>query len=71
MARILLGITGGIAAYKACELVRLLVKAGHDVLPLPTPRRGPLRPARRRSSPWRASRRASTPIRTWSAPTCS
>ena len=36
MARILLGITGGIAAYKACELTRLLVKAGHDVLPRPT-----------------------------------
>jgi phosphopantothenoylcysteine decarboxylase/phosphopantothenate--cysteine ligase len=36
MARILLGITGGIAAYKACELVRLLVRAGHDVLPVPT-----------------------------------
>ena len=36
VARILLGITGGIAAYKACELVRLLVQAGHDVLPLPT-----------------------------------
>ncbi|MDQ3067092.1 MAG: bifunctional phosphopantothenoylcysteine decarboxylase/phosphopantothenate--cysteine ligase CoaBC [Actinomycetota bacterium] len=36
MARILLGITGGIAAYKACELTRLLVKAGHDVYPLPT-----------------------------------
>ena len=36
VARILLGITGGIAAYKACELVRLLVGAGHDVLPLPT-----------------------------------
>lgn len=36
VARILFGITGGIAAYKACELVRLLVKAGHDVLPLPT-----------------------------------
>ena len=36
MARILLGITGGIAAYKACELIRLLVKAGHDVIPLPT-----------------------------------
>ena len=36
MARILLGITGGIAAYKACELTRLLVKAGHDVLPVPT-----------------------------------
>lgn len=29
--RILLGITGGIAAYKAAELVRLLVKAGYDV----------------------------------------
>jgi phosphopantothenoylcysteine decarboxylase / phosphopantothenate---cysteine ligase len=37
MARVLLGITGGIAAYKACELVRLLVQAGHDVHPLPTP----------------------------------
>src|SRR5262245_45257641 len=37
MARILVGITGGIAAYKACELVRLLVRAGHDVHPLPTP----------------------------------
>ena len=38
MARVLLGITGGIAAYKACELARLLVKAGHDVVPVPTPR---------------------------------
>ncbi|HVM69443.1 MAG TPA: bifunctional phosphopantothenoylcysteine decarboxylase/phosphopantothenate--cysteine ligase CoaBC [Gaiellaceae bacterium] len=36
MARILFGVTGGIAAYKACEALRLLVKAGHDVLPLPT-----------------------------------
>jgi phosphopantothenoylcysteine decarboxylase/phosphopantothenate--cysteine ligase len=36
VARILLGVTGGIAAYKACELVRLLVKAGHDVTPLVT-----------------------------------
>jgi phosphopantothenoylcysteine decarboxylase / phosphopantothenate---cysteine ligase len=36
MARILLGVTGGIAAYKACELVRLFVKAGHDVVPLVT-----------------------------------
>src|SRR5919106_6533660 len=36
MARILLGVTGGIAAYKACELTRLLVKAGHDVVPLLT-----------------------------------
>ena len=29
--RILLGLTGGIAAYKSAELVRLLVKAGCDV----------------------------------------
>ncbi len=36
MARIVLGVTGGIAAYKACEVVRLLVKDGHDVLPLLT-----------------------------------
>ena len=35
--RILLGVTGGIAAYKACELTRLLVKQGHDVVPLVTP----------------------------------
>src|SRR5262245_25757906 len=27
---------GGIAAYKACELTRLLVKGGHDVVPLVT-----------------------------------
>src|ERR671933_2767396 len=37
MARVLLGVTGGIAAYKACELCRLLVKAGHEVTPIPTP----------------------------------
>jgi phosphopantothenoylcysteine decarboxylase / phosphopantothenate---cysteine ligase len=36
VARILLGVTGGIAAYKACTLVRLLVRAGHDVYPLVT-----------------------------------
>src|SRR3954470_2101760 len=36
MSRILLGVTGGIAAYKACELTRLLVKQGHDVIPLLT-----------------------------------
>lgn len=29
--KILLGITGGIAAYKSAELVRLLKKAGHEV----------------------------------------
>jgi phosphopantothenoylcysteine decarboxylase/phosphopantothenate--cysteine ligase len=37
MARVLVGVTGGIAAYKACELVRLFVKAGHEVVPLVTP----------------------------------
>ncbi|HUK97448.1 MAG TPA: flavoprotein, partial [Gaiellaceae bacterium] len=37
MPKILLGVTGGIAAYKACELTRLLVKAGHEVVPLVTP----------------------------------
>ncbi len=37
MARVLLGVTGGIAAYKACELARLLVRAGHDVTPILTP----------------------------------
>jgi phosphopantothenoylcysteine decarboxylase / phosphopantothenate---cysteine ligase len=36
VARILVGVTGGIAAYKTCELVRLLVKAGHEVIPLVT-----------------------------------
>src|SRR5438874_1885073 len=36
MARILLGVTGGIAAYKACELTRLFVKAGDEVIPLVT-----------------------------------
>src|ERR671926_902846 len=36
MARVLLGVSGGIASYKACELCRLLVRAGHDVVPLVT-----------------------------------
>ncbi len=31
MARITLGVTGSIAAYKACELTRLFVQAEHDV----------------------------------------
>ncbi len=34
--RVLLGIGGGIAAYKACELLRLLTESGHDVQPIPT-----------------------------------
>jgi phosphopantothenoylcysteine decarboxylase/phosphopantothenate--cysteine ligase len=37
MARVLLGVSGGIAAYKACEICRLLVRGGHDVVPLVTP----------------------------------
>lgn len=34
--KILLGVTGGIAAYKSAELVRLLVEQGHEVRVLPT-----------------------------------
>src|SRR2546430_2738688 len=37
MARVLLGVSGGIAAYKALELVRLAVKAGHAVRVIQTP----------------------------------
>jgi phosphopantothenoylcysteine decarboxylase / phosphopantothenate---cysteine ligase len=37
MARILLGVTGGIAAYKALELTRLAIRAGHGVRVLMTP----------------------------------
>jgi len=35
--RIVLGVTGSVAAYKAAELTRLLVKAGHDVRVVQTP----------------------------------
>ena len=37
MARILLGVSGGIAAYKALELARLATKRGHAVRVLMTP----------------------------------
>jgi phosphopantothenoylcysteine decarboxylase / phosphopantothenate---cysteine ligase len=37
MARILLGVSGGIAAYKALELARLAARAGHGVRVLMTP----------------------------------
>jgi len=37
MARILLGVSGGIAAYKAVELARLATRAGHGVRVLMTP----------------------------------
>jgi len=34
---IILGVSGGIAAYKSCELLRLLTESGHDVRVVPTP----------------------------------
>lgn len=37
MARVLLGVSGGIAAYKALEVVRLATKAGHAVRVIQTP----------------------------------
>ena len=37
MARILLGVSGGIAAYKAVELARLAIRAGHAVRVVQTP----------------------------------
>src|SRR3954470_4105075 len=37
MARILLGVTGGISAYKSVELARLAIKAGHSVRVVQTP----------------------------------
>jgi phosphopantothenoylcysteine decarboxylase / phosphopantothenate---cysteine ligase len=37
MARLLIGVSGGIAAYKAVELVRLATKAGHAVRVVQTP----------------------------------
>ncbi|BEP16022.1 bifunctional phosphopantothenoylcysteine decarboxylase/phosphopantothenate--cysteine ligase CoaBC [Acidothermaceae bacterium B102] len=34
--RVILGVAGGIAAYKACELLRLLTESGHRVRVIPT-----------------------------------
>ena len=34
--RIVLGVSGGIAAYKACEVLRRLTESGHDVTVVPT-----------------------------------
>lgn len=36
MSRIVLGVSGGIAAYKACLLLRRLTEAGHEVEVVPT-----------------------------------
>jgi phosphopantothenoylcysteine decarboxylase/phosphopantothenate--cysteine ligase len=33
---VVLGVSGGIAAYKACELLRRLTESGHDVTVVPT-----------------------------------
>jgi phosphopantothenoylcysteine decarboxylase / phosphopantothenate---cysteine ligase len=34
---IIVGVCGGVAAYKTCELVRLLIRQGHDVQVIQTP----------------------------------
>ena len=36
MARVVLGVAGGIAAYKACEVLRGLTESGHEVTVVPT-----------------------------------
>jgi phosphopantothenoylcysteine decarboxylase/phosphopantothenate--cysteine ligase len=36
LARVVLGVGGGIAAYKACELLRLFTESGHTVRVVPT-----------------------------------
>jgi phosphopantothenoylcysteine decarboxylase/phosphopantothenate--cysteine ligase len=35
-SRVVLGVSGGIAAYKACELLRRFTESGHDVTVVPT-----------------------------------
>lgn len=35
-AQVVLGVSGGIAAYKACELLRRFTESGHDVTVVPT-----------------------------------
>jgi phosphopantothenoylcysteine decarboxylase / phosphopantothenate---cysteine ligase len=35
--RVILGVSAGISAYKACELLRRLTETGHDVRVIPTP----------------------------------
>jgi phosphopantothenoylcysteine decarboxylase/phosphopantothenate--cysteine ligase len=37
MARVIIGVGAGIAAYKACELLRLFKESGHSVRVIPTP----------------------------------
>lgn len=37
MPKIILGVSGGVSAYKSISLTRLLIEAGHDVTVVPTP----------------------------------
>ena len=37
MASIVLGVSGGVAAYKAAFVLRAFTEAGHDVRVVPTP----------------------------------
>ena len=60
MARILLGVSGGIAAYKALELARLATSAGHGVRVADDADRRALRRAARRSRASSARRCSST-----------
>src|SRR3954447_15931754 len=36
VTEVVLGVSGGIAAYKACELLRLFTESGHGVRVVPT-----------------------------------
>ena len=66
MARILIGVSGGIAAYKALELARLATKAGHGVRVIMTQtaeRFGTQRAARLRAFAGVALRHGSHPDR--------
>lgn len=37
MPKVILGVSGGVAAYKAVSICRLLIESGHDVTVVPTP----------------------------------
>ena len=60
MAEVLLGVSGGIAAYKAVDVLRILQRRGHVVTRRHDPGRPALRRARPRSPRSRAARWAST-----------
>ena len=60
MARILIGVSGGIAAYKSIELARLATLAGHGVRVVMTPAATPLRRRRHLRGDHRRAGAAST-----------